>query len=111
MPLADLVLDVQGKTTLNASGAGTVTLSPSSTRQTWHVTNAAVTVSTNNSEPTATLYASSRASKLAGTATGSNDSTTLDVTLRGGTIICDWAGGDPGATATLSLQGSIHIGG
>lgn len=111
MPLVDLVLDVQARVTLNAAGAGTIKLGPTSTRQTWHVTNAAVSVSSATNEPTATLYMSSRASQLGGTNTGSNDSTDLDVTLRGGYIICDWAGGDAGAIATLSLQGSVHIGG
>lgn len=110
MPVADLVLDVVAQTTLNASGAGSVKLGPTSARQTWNVTNAAVAVSSDNSEPTATLYLNTQASKLAGTATGSNDSTALDVTLRNGYILCVWTGGDAGAIATLSLQGSIHLG-
>ena len=103
-------LDVSLSVRLNASGNGTVKLGPTSANQTWNVTNAAVSVSTNTLEPTAVLYLNSKASKLAGTYTGSNDSTGLDETLRNGFIICEWTGGDPGAIATLSLQGSIKVG-
>lgn len=111
MPLADLPLDVSATVTLDASGNGTVKLGPTSTRQTWHVTNAAVQVSSNTLEPTANLYQNGLASKLGGTYTGSNDSSDLDVTVRGGFIMCVWTTGDAGAKATLFLQGSIHIGG
>lgn len=106
-----LVLDVAASVTLNASGNGSVKLGPTSTRQTWHVLNAAVSVSSATLEPTATVYANTKASKLAGTNTGSNDSTNLDVWVRNGFILCEWLGGDPGARATLFLSGTIEIGG
>lgn len=108
---ADLVLDVAASVVLDGSGNGRVQLGPTSTRATWHVTNASVQVSTNILEPTANLYQNSKASKLAGTYTGSNDSTNLDVWVRNGFLLCEWLGGDPGARATLFLQGTIKIGG
>lgn len=106
-----LQLDVAQSVVLNASGNGSVKLGPTSTRAVWHVTNAAVTVSSNTLEPQAILYQNTKASKLAGTNTGSNDSTNLDVWVRNGFILCEWTGGDPGATATLFLYGTIEIGG
>lgn len=111
MAFSTLPLDVVGKTTLSAAGSGTVTLGPSSRLQNWHVTSASVQVSTNTLEPTAILYNSNRGSKIGGTYTGSNDTTDLDITIRNGFIICDWSGGDAGATAFLYLSGSIIIGG
>ncbi len=110
MGLADLPLDVAASVTLDATGAGTVRLQPSNVNQTWHVVQASVLVSSNTKEPTAKLYQNG-SSFLGGTYTGSNDSTSLDITVRNGYIQCNWTGGDAGAKATLYLQGSIHIGG
>lgn len=110
MPLVENQLDVSASVTLNAAGGGTVKIGPASTRATWHVTRAAVSVSSNTKEPTANLYQNG-SSFLGGTYTGSNDSTGLDLTLRNGYIVCTWSGGDAGAKATLYLQGSVHIGG
>lgn len=106
-----LQLDVAKSVVLNASGNGSVKLGPTSTRAVWHVLNAAVTVSSNTLEPTAIVYQNTRATKLAGTNTGSNDSTNLDAWIRNGFILCEWTGGDAGATATLFLYGTIEIGG
>ena len=103
-------LDVSAGVTLNASGNGSVKLGPQTANQRWHVLNAAVSVTSNTLEPTAILYLNSKASQLAGTYTGSNDSTALDQVLNNGYILCEWVGGDPGARATLSLQGTITVG-
>lgn len=111
MAYSTLPLDVVGKVVLDASGAGTVQLGPSSRLQNWHVTSASVQVSSNTLEPIALLYNSTRGSKIGGTYTGSNDTTDLDITIRNGFIICDWTGGDAGATAFLYISGSIIIGG
>ena len=105
-----LVLDESLSVVLDANGHGIVRLGPSSTRATWHVTLAVVRVSSNTLEPTANLYQNSKATSLGGTYTGSNDQTSLDVLVRNGYIICEWSGGDPGAVATLYLNGSISIG-
>jgi hypothetical protein len=98
-------VDENKSVVLNASGAGSVRLGPYSLAQRWHITGASVKVSSNTSEPAANLYKGSRGSFLAGTYTGSNDSTDLDVILDNGVILCEWTGGDAGATATLYLRG------
>jgi hypothetical protein len=102
------VLDQSAQVTLNASGAGTVMLGPTSSRITWNVTSASVRVSSNTREPTANLYYNTRGSFIGGTYTGSNDSTDLDLLVRNGRIVCDWAGGDAGAIATLTVHGQVY---
>ncbi len=111
MDAPPLVLDVVAQTVLNASGNGTVRLGPTSTRQTWVVDLAVVSTSTNVSEPVAELFLNSKASRLGGTYTGSNDQMGPNTTVRNGKILCVWTGGDPGAIATLNLHGQIIIGG
>lgn len=106
----DLLLDVAVSGIVPASGIVAVRLGPTSTRVQWHVTNASVQVSSNVLEPTANLYLNSKATKLAGTYAGSNDSSPLDVWVRNGVIICEWTGADVGARATLFLQGTMKIG-
>lgn len=95
-------------TTLSASGTGQVKVGPFNPRQRWHVTRATVQVSSATAEPTATLYLGSvGGGRLGGTYTGSNDMTDLDVWLsNSATILCVWTGGDAGATATLTLEGT-----
>lgn len=98
-------VDNQGSVTLNAAGNGTVRVGTFNPSQRWRITSASVRTSTNTLEPTANLYLGSRASFLGGTYTGSNDTTDLDVQLANSTILCEWTGGDPGATATLYIRG------
>lgn len=110
MQPAELVLDESATARVPASGIVTVSLGPITQRQTWLVTLAAVKVSSNVSEPVATLYLGTKATILGSTYTGSNDSTALQVTTRGTPIFCEWVGADVGAIATLSLYGSLHVG-
>jgi hypothetical protein len=98
-------LDENKSTTLSAAGAGTVRIGPYSLAQRWHVTGARVKVSSNTNEPSANLYQGSKGTFLGGTYSGSNDSTDLNVILDNSTILCEWTGGDAGATATLYLSG------
>jgi hypothetical protein len=100
-----LPLDEHGSVTLDAAGNGTVRLRPRSTRETWVVDGAAVTVSSNTLEPVCNVYNSSLAFKLGGTFTGSQDQIGLNLTVRGGFIMAVWTGGDPGATATINITG------
>ena len=101
-------LDVTASTVLDANGNGHVVFQPSSNRVSWHAASCAVKVSSNTLEPTADAYlGSATGTHLAGTYTGSNDSTDLNVDLwPGQQITVTWTGGDVGATASASLYGT-----
>lgn len=108
MPPRTVVLDEHQDVVLNASGNGTATLTPPNL-ETWAVTTVAVHVSTNTAEPTAQVYIGSQApgSLIGATYTGSLDSSDGNWTVNPGQpLICAWAGGDAGATATLSILGT-----
>lgn len=97
---------------LDGSGNGTVKLGPSNSFQQWVPSNAACAVSSNNAEPVFVLYNGTpgNANRIGGTYTGSNDNTDISgVTLFPGSYLTGvWSGGDPGATATLSIQGTVN---
>lgn len=93
---------------LNSAGTGTVTLGVGSLFR-WHVTRIAVLTATNVLEPVAKVYVDSVSpvNFLAGTYTGSNDSSDENLWLRPGQkLICEWTGGDANAVATLSVFGT-----
>jgi hypothetical protein len=97
------------KVKLDATGAGTVTLTPTGLQQ-WHVTRMAVSVTTAVLEPTAKVYVGSVSEQnlLSGTYSGALDSSDEDQWLQAGQpLICVWAGGDAGATATFSVFGDV----
>jgi hypothetical protein len=94
---------------LDASGNGTVTLVPNRL-ETWFVTSTAVRVTSNTKEPTATTYVGAVAdgNTLSSTFSGSRDSSPEQQTLQPGQpLLCQWSGGDPGATATLTVLGTV----
>lgn len=103
-------LNTSGTVKLNAAGAGTVSISPTGL-ETWYVTRVAVFVSSNVLEPVAQVYVGSvaPANLLAGTYTGSLDSSDENQTISPGQpLLCAWTGGDAGATATLSVFGTVE---
>lgn len=107
-------LDEAVSVILDAAGNGMASIGPASTRAVWTITGAATSTSTNVKEAVFDLFQNSKASKLGGTYTGSNDQIGFaggTVVLRHGRLLGYWTGGDPGALATLSLTGSITIGG
>lgn len=94
---------------LDASGNGTVQLQPNRL-ETWHVSSTAVRVTSNTLEPVATTYVTSvdDGHILSSTFSGSNDSSPEVQDLQPGQpIFCRWTGGDPGATATLTVLGTV----
>jgi hypothetical protein len=107
-----LPLNESASAVLDGSGNGRVTLGPGNASQQWAPTNAACSVTSNTSEPIFVLYngSASNANRIGGTYTGSNDNTDISgVTLYPGSVFTGvWSGGDPGATATLSLQGAVN---
>lgn len=80
------------------------------TLQTWAVARIGVQTSSAESEPTARVYVNSESpgNFLAGTYTGSNDSSDENLMLMPGQhLLCRWTGGDIGAQATLSVFGMV----
>lgn len=93
---------------LDGSGNGTVTFGPD--RNSWVIHTISVNVSSNADEPTANIYRGTPnpSSLLTGTYSGSHntDSDVNDNPLYPGEVYtCQWLGGDPGATATVSFTG------
>lgn len=107
MPPRTEQLNEHASVTLNAAGTGQTSMTPNRL-ETWHLTRQAVSVTSNVKEPIAQVYVGSvsPANLLAGTYTGSLDSSDEDQTILPGTpLICVWTGGDAGAVATHSIFG------
>lgn len=101
-----LQLDEVANTVLDASGNGSVTLSPRTSRQVWNVSNVAVTGSSVNKIPIAVAYLGT--TQLGGTYSGTDDSDPVDVMVwPGQSIRVVWTGGDPGASAAAYVYGTI----
>lgn len=111
--MADQPLNDGADATLDAAGNGTAVLQVPAL-ETWHLTRVAVSATSNTSEPEARVYIGSviPSNLLGGTYSGSLDSSdeTQDV-QPGQRIYCVWSGGDPGASATLSVFGTKTVAG
>lgn len=112
--MGSITLNVSASTTLNGSGNGTVSLGPAIPGVTWYPATAAVIVNPVSGSVVSQffLYQGPAGSTnfLGGTYTGDNNSTDVSVTLYTGQILTGvWTGGNPGATATLSLSGTQTV--
>lgn len=108
--------------TLDASGNGLAVCGPSGIGNVWTPAQVAVSTTTSVSTPEAFLYlgpllpvAALRAllgtpqiTQLGGTSVGSNDSIGLSgiQVPQGQALIVQWTGGDPGATAIMTVTGN-----
>lgn len=109
---ADMVLDTAASVILDASGNGTAAIGPT-VQEMWSGLSVYVSAATNVVEAQATLYIGSGISPgtaVAQTATGSSGDTwsgqsNIQVYL-GQRLTVRWQGGDPGALATMSVNGS-----
>lgn len=108
-------LNVQTSVVLDGSGNGTAFLGPR-IGQKWNVTNAAVLVPNAVKVPQASWYAGGQpipGNFVDGTFTGNLDATgrisNFSITS-GNYVFAVWTGGDPGATATLSILGIMTYG-
>lgn len=103
-----LQLEASASTTLNASGNGSVTLSPPTSRVIWHVSTVAVGGSSTVNIPIAVVSLGS--TNLGGTYSGTNDSDNVDVLVWPGQhITVTWSGGDSGASATAYVYGTLDV--
>lgn len=113
--MSEYPLYTSGNVKLDGTGAGTVVLSPK-VGQEWRLTLASVLVSTHVAEPQCSIYIGGAATPDAfvdGTFTGSLNSTDAVAShpvTPGQKVIAVWSGGDAGATATLTLRGTVVTG-
>jgi len=101
--------------TLDVSGNGTVSAGPITAREVWHLTSVACSVTTNSNEATFAIYVGDRVApgnlrdqSFSGSSGDSSDRIT-DPIKSGWKVWGVWAGGDPGAIATMSLTGTKDI--
>lgn len=113
-----LSLTRQASITLNGSGAGTAQLGPAMPGESWQPAQASVVCSAAVSTGTcqAQIYmgpAASQAYYVDGTFSGDTGDTTDAVSGRtlypGQYIFAVWTGGQPGATATLTVSGQRQV--
>lgn len=100
------------QTTLDASGNGSVQIGPAYYNQTWEVKSYAVeqqTSAADPDEPECRYYAADVL--LDATYTGSLNGGSFETTLLPNQVCrAEWTGGEPGATAILTIQGIQVVG-
>ena len=107
-------LSVSASVVLSGAGAGQATLGPTLPGTSWQPVSAAVLVAPVSLTVVSVvkLYNGSpvAANFIGGSYTGDVNSSALAVTLQLGQILTAvWSGGNPGATATLTLTGTMTI--
>jgi hypothetical protein len=111
-----LPLNVSAEVVLDGTGSGTASVGPSASGETWAVSSVGVHASTNTAEATARVYAGADASPryfCDGTTWGSTGDSTGNVAgtiAVGSQVWAVWTGGDPGATAYLTVTGTRQVG-
>ncbi len=101
--------------TLDGSGNGTAKVGPTSLREVWTVAAAAVKVATAAAEAQCSIYGgpdTSAPNFVDLSFTGSSGDSTANFgapIIAGSYVFAVWAGGDPGAVATLVVTGSKAI--
>jgi hypothetical protein len=109
-----LPLTAKANTKLDANGNGTANVGPLSSGEAWSNLTAAVRASSNVAEAICSVYGGAAATPgyFAGATTwgSTGDSTTnLPVVKVGGNVWAVWTGGDPGATAYLTVTGTKAV--
>ena len=112
--MRQLPLTAKAYTVLNSEGNGTAYVGPQSYREQWTGLTASVRASTNVNEATCSVYAGAAATPgyFSGATTwgSTGDSTTNLATVQlGGNVFAVWTGGDPGATAYLTVTGTKSV--
>lgn len=105
-----------GIVTLDINGSGIVKVGPLSAREVWHPANAHVSVATNASEATCTIYVGDtptqqnlRDATFTGSSGDSTDKIGADTVGVGTKVWAVWVGGDPGSQAILRVTGTKDV--
>jgi hypothetical protein len=111
VPLNDTVTVV-----LDGSGSGTAKVGPISAREVWRPAMAHVSVSTNTTEATCSVFvgdaaiaANLRDATFKGSSGNATARVNADIVKVGSYVWAQWTGGDPGATGTLNVTGTKEI--
>lgn len=110
-----LILNASAQVTLDGSGNGKAQLGPKLPGTSWQVDTVAVSASSNASEAQCNLYlglspvAGSLIGATATGSTGDSDDLAGANIWPGQLLIAVWAGGDPGAVATISVYGTQTV--
>lgn len=108
-------LSVPVQVTLDGSGSGTASAGPTGSGEAWSAITASVHCSTAAAEATCRVYAGADASAryfCDGTYAGSSGDSTTNLPPAvppGQRVWAVWTGGDPGATAYLTLTGTRTV--
>lgn len=101
---------------LDGTGAGTASIGPISAREVWHPDVISVKVSTATDEAQCTIYVGDSPTQpnfVDGTYSGSSgdatDRAAATLIRVGWKVWATWSGGDPGATATLTVTGTKDV--
>jgi len=95
---------------LNGSGNGTASIGPALTNEKWDVAVASVKAATNTAE--AICSVSAGGAFIGATTWGSTGDSTGNFSSPlwpGALVTATWTGGDPGAVATLTVQGERTV--
>lgn len=111
-----IILPGSVTTVLDGAGAGRARIGPVGARETWYASTAAVSCSTNAAEALCRIYVGDQpipSNYVDGTLSGSTGDSTgrvagAPITL-GRYVWAVWAGGDPGAVATLAVSGTRDL--
>lgn len=112
--MTDLQLLKTVTVVLDGDGNGTCPpLGPSSYGETWTLSGVSLQCSSNAAEATGSVYLSG---SLIGTTTWASTgdtgvATSVVQVMTGQVLTAKWAGGDPGATATMTVLGTRTVGG
>jgi hypothetical protein len=110
--MGSLQLNETTSVTLDGSGNGTAKLGPSGPQETWTPSNVYVECSTNAAEAVCKIYAGPSATSpyakditVDGSTGDSSEKCNIPIP-KGWFVWAAWTGGDPGATATLNVDGT-----
>jgi hypothetical protein len=111
---AQLSLNASASVVLDGAGNGTASCGPGLPGVSWQPTSIGVSATSNASEAQCHVYLGLSAvagALLGATSTGSTGDTTdcSQTVWPGQNLIAVWAGGDPGATATMSVFGTRTV--